>query len=60
MRAIAEAIGWFVIIMFVLGALDVADFRLFFKAKQDRVSIHDNTVINIECPQRLHDENERT
>jgi hypothetical protein len=49
MRVIAEAIGWIVIIMFVLGVLDVADFRLIFKAKQDHVSIHDNTVINIDC-----------
>lgn len=46
MRAIAEAVGWLVIIMFVLGVLEVADFRLSFKAKQDRISIHDNTIIN--------------
>lgn len=46
MRAIAEAIGWFVIVLFVLGAFGVGDFRLTFKAKNDRVSIHDNTIIN--------------
>lgn len=33
MRTIAEGIGWLVIIMFVLGALDIANFRLSFKAK---------------------------
>lgn len=48
MRAIAEGIGWIVIIMFVLGALDIANFRLSFKAKDTHVSIHDNTIINCE------------
>ena len=60
MRTLAEAIGWIVMIMFVLGALDIADFRLIFKAKQDRISIHDNTITNIECPRELDDENNPT
>ncbi len=48
MRAIAEAIGWLVIVLFVLGAFGVGDFRLTFKSKEDRISIHDNTIINCE------------
>lgn len=46
MRAIAEAIGWFVIVLFILGAFGVGDFRLTFKPKEDRISIHGNTIIN--------------
>ena len=60
MRTLAEAIGWIVMIMFVLGALDIADFRLIFKAKQARISIHDKKITNIECPSEFDDENNPT
>lgn len=46
MRAIAEAVGWFVILLFVLGTLGIGDFRLTLKHKAKDISIHGNTIVN--------------
>jgi hypothetical protein len=35
----------------VLGALGVGDFRFSFKAKDNPISIHDNTIIN--CQRKM-------
>lgn len=50
MRAVAEVVGWLVILLFVLGSLGFGDFRLTFKPQEKHISIHDNTIINCQKP----------